>query len=122
MELLYCRVQATLSRPTPSAMSEQGVLLLALIDSLVFLQIEGLAEWLPLAAQSIHQITDPALGHACKKRFWDVLSDGEMDLERAAFCVMWWSTGGGRRMVLYGKKKPNGESLMSGALNDFGEL
>lgn len=134
MELLYCHFHAALSRPTPRAlcieayddqvqpMSEQGVLLLALIDSLAFLRIEVLAEWLPVAAQSIQLIHDPLLSHACKQRFWDVLSDGDMDVERAAFSVTWWSTGGGRRMVLYGKEKPRGESLINGALNDSSKL
>lgn len=38
----------------------------------------------------------------CQERFWDALSSGEMDVERANFCVTWWSTRGGREMVLFG--------------------
>ncbi|KAL8695027.1 MAG: hypothetical protein Q9218_000395 [Villophora microphyllina] len=133
LELVYCRLHAASSRPAASvlcndahgdhvqAMPEQAVLLLALIDSLMFLQIDLLAEWLPLAAQSIQLLHDPALSHICKQRLWEVLSDGEMDVERASFCVTWWSTEG-RQLALYGKEKPTREPLMSGALSEISKL
>lgn len=38
----------------------------------------------------------------CVERFWDAVSGGEMDVDRANFCVMWWSTRGGRELVLFG--------------------
>jgi hypothetical protein len=38
----------------------------------------------------------------CVERFWEALSGGEMDMERAYFCVLWWSTRGGRELVIYG--------------------
>lgn len=60
------------------------------------------------------------------ERFWDALSSGEMDVERANFCVMWWSTRGGREMVLFGEdgvesKGLQEEPYMSGALVDDGK-
>lgn len=36
----------------------------------------------------------------CRQRLWEVLSNGEMDVDRSAFCVAWWSTRGGKEMVL----------------------
>lgn len=82
--------------------SEQAVLTLALIDSLSFLRVEDLEEWLPLAAQLINAIADRGMRHVCIDRFWDALSSGEMDVDRAHCCVTWWSTKGGRELILFG--------------------
>lgn len=40
----------------------------------------------------------------CVERFWEILSNGEMDVERAHCCVTWWSTKGGRELVLFGSE------------------
>ncbi|KAI3020736.1 hypothetical protein CBS147347_8346 [Aspergillus niger] len=82
--------------------SEQAALTLALIDSLCFLRVEDLEEWLPLTAHLLNTIKTPDMHKQCVKRFWEALSSGEMDVERAHFCVTWWSTRGGRELVLYG--------------------
>ncbi|KAL8811026.1 MAG: hypothetical protein Q9200_002115 [Gallowayella weberi] len=90
------------------ALSEQAVLALALIDALPCLQLDRLQEWLTVVAQSCHLIQDPALRDTCHYRLWEVLSNGDMDVDRAAFCVNWWNTQGGREMVLYGEENGKG--------------
>jgi hypothetical protein len=78
------------------------VLILALIDSLSFLRVDDLEEWLPLTAELINVIPDRAMRQTCVDRFWEALSGGEMDVDRAYCCVAWWSTRGGRELVLFG--------------------
>ncbi|KAL8766232.1 MAG: hypothetical protein Q9209_006920 [Squamulea sp. 1 TL-2023] len=85
-------------------MSEHAVLVLALIDSLPFLQLDALEDWLPIAARLCLSIQDPALKHVCNDRLWELLSEGEMSSDRAALCVNWWNTGGGRETVLCGEE------------------
>lgn len=135
LELVSLRLQTASSQPINNTladdehggnagpMSEQTVLLLALIDSLPFLQLEALEDWLSIAARSLHMVEDPILRHACRNRFWEVLTNGEMDVERAAVCATWWSSRGGRQMVLYGKDDDaEAEPLMSGALRETSKL
>lgn len=133
LELLYLRLENASSRPLPrppvvegngndEPMSEQAVLELALIDSLPFLPLNVLEDWLPLAVRSIHSIKEPAFQHLAKQRFWEVLSNGEMDIDRAALCVTWWGTRGGREMLLYGNDDAVREPLMSSALNESSRL
>ena len=102
------------------ALSEQSVLVLTLIDALPFLSIIDLEDWLPVVAGSLSAVQSERMIQACKQRFWEILS-GEMDVERAALCVAWWSTGGGREMVLFGSEKASGP-FMSGALNEASKL
>ncbi|KAJ5155273.1 hypothetical protein N7492_008076 [Penicillium capsulatum] len=83
-------------------LSAQAVLTLALIDSLSFLRVDDLKEWLPLTAELINMIPDRGMRHVCIDRFWRALSGGEMDVDRAHCCVEWWSTQGGRELVLFG--------------------
>lgn len=73
-----------------------------MIDSLCFLRVEDLEEWLPLTAQMINAIGGSEMRKVCVGRFWDALSNGEMDVDRAHYCVTWWSTKGGRELVLFG--------------------
>ncbi|KAE8383350.1 hypothetical protein BDV26DRAFT_137638 [Aspergillus bertholletiae] len=102
-------------------LSEQAALTLSLIDGLSFLRVEDLEEWLPLAAQLINTIRESEMRTACVERFWEALSSGEMDVERACYCVAWWSTKGGRELVLFGndpgvtESEPQGP-YMSGAV------
>ncbi|KAL1955092.1 hypothetical protein VTO42DRAFT_9026 [Malbranchea cinnamomea] len=118
---------SALSNPPPS-LSEQAVLTLTIIDCLCFLRIDVLDEWLPITAKLINMISDKAMRKVCVERFWDALSSGEMDVERANFCVMWWSTRGGREMVLFGEEQDQDqkshelqqEPYMSGALVEGG--
>lgn len=103
-------------------LSAQAVLTLALIDALSFLRVDDLKEWLPLTAQLINVISDRQMRHSCVDRFWETLSNGEMDVDRAHCCVSWWSTGGGRELVLFGAEPAPGGSevedgpFMSGAV------
>lgn len=103
------------------ALSAQAVLTLALIDSLAFLRVDDLKEWLPLTGELINAIPDRGMRHACIDRFWEALSSGEMDVDRAHCCVVWWSSRGGRELVLFGAEStPDAEGedgpYMSGAV------
>jgi hypothetical protein len=98
---------------TPT-LSEQAVLILALLDSLSFLRVEDLEEWLPLAAQLINQVADRGMRHVCVDRFWEALSSGEMDVDRAHCCVTWWSTRGGRELVLFGAESASAQGEENG--------
>ena len=110
--------------PNPDPpLSEQAVLTLTLIDALPFLQLDVLEEWLPLAADLIHLIPDPRMRRACRERFWEVLSAGELDVDRAAVGVAWWCTRGGREMVLFGQgEAERGGASMSGGLYEESKL
>jgi hypothetical protein len=112
--------QSTIQRMP--ALSEQAVLAMAMIDSLCFLHPELLEEWLPLTAALVVQIGDGEMRRACQVRFWEAISGGEMDVERAALCVAWWNTRGGREHVLESNKALQSDHVMSGALPMEGKL
>ncbi len=95
-------------------MSAQSALVLALIDALPFLPLPLVEEWLGIAAQTMNHIEDPRLRRSAKERFWDILVNGEMDVERSAVGVAWWGTKGGREMVLFGGAVE--PPMMSGAI------
>lgn len=138
LELVHDRAyhaSSTVLPPTPQAsagkedaanstpLSEQAALTLALIDSLSLLRVDDLEEWLPLTAKLINSIQDSGMRNTCVERFWDALSSGEMDVQRANFCVTWWSTRGGRELVLFGEQQQqqqqqssHEEAVMSGGL------
>lgn len=112
---------STLATETESEpyLSEQAILVLTVIDTLCQIPLELLDEWLPLAADMIHAIEDPAMREHCKEHFWHVLVDGEMDPNRSGVCHAWWSTGGGRDMVLFGpqnSEEADTAAVMSGGL------
>lgn len=104
-----------------SAISEQCVLALTLIDTLPFLPIGLLEEWLPITAETLHTIQDEKMRHKCQQRFWDVLSNGEMDVNCAALCVSWWSSRRGRDIILHGTKREK-DTFMSGGLGEPSKL
>lgn len=104
-----------------STLSEQCVLALTLIDTLPFLPVRLLEEWLPIAAETLHTIQDDTMKQKCQQRFWDVLSNGEMDINCAALCVSWWSTRSGRDIVLHGTQKEE-DTFMSGGLGEPSKL
>ena len=106
-------------------LSEQAALILAIIDALPYLSLPNLEEWLPLAAQALQSIRDEPMRKECQKRFWDVLSRGEMDPAKAQFCVTWWYTRGGRDFVLEGidpTRPADDGPFMSGALGEEAKL
>ncbi|KAF9893424.1 hypothetical protein FE257_010736 [Aspergillus nanangensis] len=136
LEVLYDRALHAPHQPLPPSsqsgtdenmgktipLSEQSALTLSLIDGLCFLRVEDLEEWLPLTANLINTIREPEMRHACVERFWDALSSGEMDVERAHYCVTWWSTKGGRELILMGNELEQADATdsdgpyMSGAV------
>ena len=132
LEVLYTRAKdASVKELTPLPnksqlggepnLSEQAVLVLALVESLPSIPNDILEEWLPLAAESVTMIKDQDISRVCKKRFWDILSNGEMDVSRAAIGFAWWNTRGGREMLLHGHQPEKGP-YMSGALQEESKL
>jgi len=130
LELLHHRASGAPTMPLPASLaikseadakaqeaplSEQAVLLLTLLDALPNVTLSVLEEWLPLTADLLNHIQDRSMREHCKKRFWEVLEGGEMDVERSAVCVSWWSTRGGRERVLFGDHGEGGP-FMSGGL------
>jgi hypothetical protein len=101
------------SQPSP-LLSQQAILLLALLDALPNLPLRLLEEWLPLSADLLNTIHDGGMREFCKQRFWELLEGGEMDIDRSAVCVAWWSSRGGRDWVLFGRKDEG--PFMSGGL------
>lgn len=98
-------------------LSEQAVLLLTLLDALPNLPLHTLEEWLPRAADLLNVMSDAAMREQCRARFWGVLESGEMDVERSAVCMAWWTTRGGRERVLFGDHNEPGDKVwMSGGL------
>ena len=125
LDLIHNRAATASTVPLPEtstitqgpALSEQAVLVMTIIDSLCYLPVPILEDWLSLTADLLPKVQDPAMRQACEERFWEALSSGEMDVERAGTAVAWWTTRGGREMVLYGDDLPDDElALMSGAL------
>lgn len=129
LELLHDRAQRASTEPlpppkqTPTAedltdptppLSEQAALTLALIDCLCFLRVDDLEDWLPLTAHLINKIQNSEMRTTCVERFWEALSGGEMDVERAYFCVLWWSTRGGRELVIYGAEGEEHSNIEEG--------
>lgn len=103
-------------------MSEQSALALALVDSIPFLPLPLVGEWLDVAARALYDVADLAMRDAVRKRFCEMLVSGELDVDRSAVGVAWWGTRGGRELVLYGSAHPPGVPatpsgpVMSGAL------
>lgn len=102
-------------------MSERAVLTLTLLDSLPFLSLGLLEEWLTIAAELINTLPPGPMLEMCRSRFWEVLVGGEMDAERAMIGVIWWSSRGGRELVMgypraVATAAAGDELMMSGAL------
>jgi hypothetical protein len=106
----------------PPPLSEQAALTLTLIDALPTLTPSQLYEWLPLVAEAVNGMQDPSMREPCRARLWEVLESGEMDVDRSAVCVAWWTSRGGREMVMGGLRlgqiMAGEEAMMSGALQE----
>ncbi|KAH0536885.1 hypothetical protein FGG08_006288 [Glutinoglossum americanum] len=110
LELLYHRALHAPYTPLPLSQSppdsppttttEQATLTLALIDILPSLPLSTLEEWIDIIADLVGKVEGEAEREEVKGRFWEVLWGGEMDVERAEFCVVWWGTRGGRGRIL----------------------
>ena len=96
--------------------SEKSTVVMALIDSLPFLPVSELSEWLAKTTEIVNKISDPSQRSACQRQFWDVLSNGQVDVEHSAACVAWWNSRGGREHLLYNEQIEEGAYLMSGAI------
>jgi len=105
-----------------STLSEKAVMILTLIDSLPVMPIESLQEWLPLVAECLELLHDPKMREACVAHFWDVLSNGGMNVPKAELCVAWWNMFGGRAMLMSPDTAQPREYHMSGALQDTSKL
>lgn len=104
------------------SLSEQTSYQLALIDSLPLLPLQQLQDWLELTASSLAMIDDQNQHQICRQRFWEVLSNGEMDVDRASLCLAWWGSRGGREAVAYRDVLEQEGALMSGALMEQTKL
>ncbi len=113
---LDAAAQAASTEGGETLQSAQSALVLALIDALPFLPLPLVEEWMTIAAQTLNAIADPRLRRPVKERFWDILINGEMDVERSAIGVAWWGTKGGRELVLSGGAGTAEQPMMSGAL------
>ena len=103
-------------------LSEKTILLLSIIDCLSSLPVVLLEEWLPLTAELLHRIRLPGQRQQCQRRLWETLSNGEMDVERSAACVAWWTSRGGREHIMFGEQPEDQQYAMSGALISEGKL
>ena len=103
-------------------LSEQSACQLALIDSLPMLPADQLEDWLPLVAEGMSLVQDPVQSQICEQRFWAVISNGEMDVDRAALCVSWWGTRGGRELITGGDQVEQEGPLVGGALTETSKL
>lgn len=99
---------------TATVQSEKTVLLMCIIETLSNLPTHVLEEWLSRTTELVHAIQNPTQKQYVQRRFWEVLSDGSMDVERAAVCVAWWTSKGGREQVVFERDRL--EFTMSGAL------
>jgi hypothetical protein len=98
-------------------LSERAVIVLTVLDSLSQIPLDLLNEWLPLTAGMVNDINDDEMREYCKHHFWQILVNGELDPERSRVCHAWWSTRGGKEVVLYGRvSQEDDQALMSGAL------
>ena len=133
LQILYDRAWDAPSSPlppvstndgvAPSSLSEQSALIMALLDALPYVSPHVLEEWLPLAAALVNRVSEPQMRKVCQERFWDIMSSGEMDVRRATIAVTWWTSRGGREMVLFGDAPVSDERyMMSGALESSSKL
>ena len=81
-------------------LSEQALLLFAMIDVLPSLDVDSLREWLPTIATDLRAIKSSRDEMKSCQRFWEVLNSGEMDFDRAAVCGRWWNSEGGRQSLV----------------------
>ena len=134
----------------PDVFSPKALFVLTIIDSLPFIAIDLLEEWLPITATLVRSLVQDEQGSTATtetismpeelattpqkssnsssspspfptssmdsiggsenhdfeisvQHFWNVLSSGEMGVDRAQLCIAWWNNRGGRDMLLFGK-------------------
>ena len=140
------------SLSTPDVFSPKTLFILTIIDSLPFIAMDLLEEWLPITATLVRSLIEDEQGSTATTKtvstaeelattpkqspsstsspfpillspsmdsiggsenndfetgvqhFWNILSSGEMGVDRAQLCVAWWNNRGGRDMLLFGKQ------------------
>ena len=102
-------------------LSERAVLTMTVLDTLPYLPLELLDEWLPLTADMVNTISDVTMRSYCVEHFWRVLVAGEMDPDRSELCHAWWTSGGRDDLLLGPKPKEDQLYMMSGALPRIAE-
>ncbi|KAI0969192.1 hypothetical protein F4678DRAFT_439644 [Xylaria arbuscula] len=102
--------------PDTGPLSEQAALVLALTDALPYLPVHLVNEWLTRAAEASNAIPDPQMRGVARHRLWEILANGELDVDRAVAGVAWWGTQGGRDMISGTGNGQGEELMMSGAL------
>ncbi|KAI5779714.1 hypothetical protein EDC01DRAFT_669525 [Geopyxis carbonaria] len=95
-------------------LSEKDVEILALVDSLPFMEVEVMHRWLEPTANLVNAVEDEGSKQRIRERLWDVLS-AELDVSRAEVAVRWWSAGG-RELVLFGGGKPARDVMVQSRL------
>ncbi|GAW22238.1 hypothetical protein ANO14919_117740 [Xylariales sp. No.14919] len=99
---------------TPGLISEQTALVLALADALPYLPVRLVNEWLSRVAEASNAILDPQMRNIARRRLWEVLANGELDVDRAMTGVTWWGTCG--QDMIDGTGNNQRDLMMSGAL------
>ena len=132
MEMLAARAASASETMLPSgttepvnanqAMSEKSIVNMALIDCLPDLALPLLSDWLTRTAVTVNQITDLLQRQACRQRFWEIVSSGEMDQEHSVACVFWWNSRGGRELLLENEQTEEDVFSMSGTLPSENKL
>ena len=110
----YESLSLSISKSSPIEdldLTEQCTMVLSLIDSLTYLDVNILKQCLDIAAESLNFLVETSMKHKCRQRLWEVLTNGEMDIGQATVCVAWWTTQGGRNMIL---QTPEGEAQVMG--------
>ena len=102
--------------------TEQSVLVATIIDALPSLPNNQLEDWLPQVVECLDKIPGKRQQATCTRRLWEVITNGEMDVDRASSCVAWWTTWGGRKLVLDRSITEDQGPSMSGALQETSNL
>ncbi|POS85569.1 hypothetical protein EPUL_003401 [Erysiphe pulchra] len=98
-------------------LSEQTVLLLAILDALPYICLGILEFWLQRLADLLNMVPDKEMRDYCKRQFWEILENGQMDVDRSLICISWWGSKGGRDMILFNKPPVEVGPFMSGGLS-----
>jgi len=85
-------------QPEPEQYSERDACVLALLDSLPYLEESILVRWLEVAASFVAGTAKTESKEMLRGRFWDVIS-GELDVGRSQLAIPWWSEGGRDTML-----------------------
>jgi hypothetical protein len=98
LELLRYRAEHASQAPIPAGSdstpaSERSTLTLAALDALPLFPRRLLDEWLPLAANLVQRVAPGPMQEECRAKLWQVVSDGELDPDRALTSFAWWSGG-----------------------------